>query len=205
MDRSMVESVRSSLSTGRENYLVPGSKVGVNSAEYTPWTPNIEARKITEARWREAAMSLAFTPTTQGLVKNRRKIKTVDEGRMESPVDNKESLSTPLPVKGGKPNKKGQPPQSMEPPEKVDDQSPCDVIQTKGAVGKDLTMMKSEQASLQKEMCNKTALVSGIGVNSVDFGPWTPNVEARNKTAPVSRVGVNSVDYGPCTTNVEAQ
>ena len=93
----------------------------------------------------------------------------------------------------------------MEPPKKVDDQSPCDVIQTKGAVSKDLPMMKSEQASLQKEMCNKTALVSGIGVNSVDYGPWTPNVEARNKTAPVSGVGVNSVDFGPWTPNVEAQ
>ena len=52
-------------------------------------------------------MSLALTPVAQEQVKNRLKTKAVDEGRMESLVDKKESLSTLLPVKGGKLTKKG--------------------------------------------------------------------------------------------------
>ena len=107
IDQSMGKTVRSSLQTGGKEFLDPGSRVGVNSAVYTPWTPNAEARKISEGRWREAAVSLALTPVAQEQVKNRLKTKTVDEGRMESLVDKKESLSTPLPVKGGKLTKKG--------------------------------------------------------------------------------------------------
>ena len=87
---------RPSLQSGGKDFLDPGSACGVNSVEATPWTPNVEARKVTERRWKEAVVSLAFTPAAQEQTERRLRKSTMEKGEVE------ENPSTPFPSKGGR-------------------------------------------------------------------------------------------------------